>query len=170
MKKILVFLLSAFIIFSFPTGIIHAQSSLEKNMAAAVKAALTGPTKEFIKIHGHDFRVYKASSSKVGTQTVINGQLHHQIKIRPDDRVYYTIILKGNDSPPDIKYKIAQGGLMPLAAPLISAAAVYYTGKPISPDQVKKAGTEVAKLATGRGWEQAAEVIMFNIALNFQNK
>lgn len=168
MKKLFVLLAGLMVIMLSSTGMSYAQ--LDKNLEAAMKAAVKGPTKEFIKVFGHDFRVYKASLKKAGNQVIINGQLHHQITLRPDDKVYYTIILKGKDIAPEIKYRIAQGGLMPIAAPLISAAGAYFTGKTVPPDQIKKAGTDAAKLVTGRGWEQAAELIIFNVALSFQSQ
>ena len=132
-------------------------------LAKAMKKAIYGKGKEHVKIFDHDFNIKEAGINTVGNKTIITGQISHRLRWRRDDQLYYTII-KENGVIKDIKYSVNRGGLIGLAAPIISALGTFYSGVPIPPDKIESVGRSLGKYVEG-DWEKVAQFIVTNIAL-----
>jgi hypothetical protein len=129
----------------------------------AWKAASQGPEVKKLKVYDHEFNVKPYSRTVDGKKVIINGQISHHLSRRPDDQVYYTIVLK-DGAVVDVQRRVDEGGLAPLAAPILAAAGIYFTGTPIPPDQVETVLRAVGKAQDG-SWLGAADTIIANIAL-----
>jgi hypothetical protein len=134
-------------------------------MTEAVQAALVGPERKKLKIYDHEFHVKPAQPEKKNNRLVVNGHISHHLTARPDDQVYYIITIE-NAAVTDIKTKIARGGWAGLAGPVASAIGAYF-GVPIPPDKITSIGRELGRAFDG-SWEMAAEIIIANIAMAFQ--
>jgi len=134
-------------------------------MAEAVQAALVGPERKKLNIYDHEFNVKPAEQEKTNRRLVVNGHMSHHLAFRPDDQVYYTIVIE-DAAIEEITRKIS--GWAPLAGPVVSAAGAYF-GVPIPPDKVEAIGRDLGRAIDGT-WEKAAEVIIANIAMAFQQR
>ncbi|MGQ7115332.1 hypothetical protein ACUOFC_59855, partial [Escherichia sp. TWPC-MK] len=54
-----------------------------------VQAALLGPEIKKLKIFDHEFNVKPAYISKLGNQTVVNGQISHHLSFRFDYPIFF---------------------------------------------------------------------------------
>lgn len=136
-------------------------------MAEAVEAALYGPERKKLKVLDHEFNVKQAEMNKKNNRLVVNGHISHHLSARPDDQVYYIITIE-NAAITEVKTDIARGGLAGLAGPVGSAIGAYF-GVPIPADKVTSIGRELGRVFDG-SWEKAAEIIIANIAMAFQQK
>jgi uncharacterized protein with LGFP repeats len=136
-------------------------------MSDAVKAALFGPERKKLKIYDHEFNVKPAQPEKQGNRLLVNGQLSHHLSFRPDDQVYYVITIE-DAAIKHVTREISRGGAAPLAAPIVSAVSAYY-GAPIPPDKAEEVGRALGGIVDGK-WETAAQIIIANIALAFQQQ
>jgi hypothetical protein len=133
------------------------------SMDAAIHAALYGPEKKKLKVYDHEFNVKPIERSRRGSGMTIMGHISHHLRFRPDDQVYYTVILEKGVIQ-DIKTAINRGGLTPIAAPIISALAEYFGGVAVPPDKVASVGRTLGRLYDG-GWESAVSIMITNITL-----
>ena len=70
---------------------------------AAIHAALHGPENKAIHIRDarhrqHDFNVKKLSLDWTPSQVIAKGQISHRLAGRPDDQVYYTVVINRKDA------------------------------------------------------------------------
>ncbi|WP_208743506.1 methyltransferase [Bacillus cereus] len=132
------------------------------NLDKAVQAALLGPEVKKLKVFDHEFNVKPAYISKMGNQTVVNGQISHHLSFRLDDQVYYKFV-KENGEIKNLEIKIDRGGWTKITAP-IGAIIAQYFGVPITPDLLSQIGQQLGALTDGK-WEYAAEAIVAAIGL-----
>ncbi|WP_417894952.1 methyltransferase [Bacillus thuringiensis] len=132
------------------------------NLDKAVQAALLGPEMKKLKVFDHEFNVKLAYISKLGNQTVVNGQISHHLSFRFDDQVYYRFV-KENGEIKNLEIKIDRGGWTKITAP-IGAIIAQYFGVPITPHLLSQIGQQLGTLTDGK-WEYAAEAIVAAISL-----
>ncbi|CDN39419.1 unnamed protein product [Bacillus thuringiensis DB27] len=132
------------------------------NLDKAVQAALLGPEIKKLKVFDHEFNVKTAYISKLGNQTVVNGQISHHLSFRLDDQVYYRFV-KEDGVIKNLEIKIDRGGWTKITAP-IGAIIAQYFGVPITPDLLSQIGQQLGVLTDGK-WEYAAEAIVAAIGL-----
>lgn len=132
------------------------------NLDKAVQSALLGPEIKKLKVFDHEFNVKPAYISKIGNQTVVNGQISHHLSFRLDDQVYYRFI-KEDGEIKNLEIKIDRGGWTKITAP-IGAIITQYCGIPITPDLLSKIGQQLGALIDGK-WEYASEAILTAIGL-----
>jgi hypothetical protein len=132
------------------------------NLDKAVQAALLGPEKKKKKVFDHEFNVKPAYISKLGNQTVVNGQISHHLSFRLDDQVYYRFV-KEDGVIKNLEIKIDRGGWTKITAP-IGAIIAQYFGVPITPDLLSQIGQQLGALTDGK-WEYASEAIVAAIGL-----
>ncbi|HDR7495126.1 MULTISPECIES: methyltransferase [Bacillus] len=132
------------------------------NLDKAVQAALLGPEIKKIKVFDHEFNVKPAYISKLGNQTVVNGQISHHLSFRLDDQVYYRFV-KEDGVIKNLEIKIDRGGWTKITAP-IGAIIAQYFGVPITPDLLSQIGQQLGALTDGK-WEYASEAIVAAIGL-----
>ena len=132
------------------------------NLDKAVQAALLGPEIKKLKVFDHEFNVKPAYISKLGNQTVVNGQISHHLSFRLDDQVYYRFV-KEDGVIKNLEIKIDRGGWTKITAP-IGAIIAQYFGFPITPDLLSQIGQQLGALTDGK-WEYAAEAIVAAIGL-----
>ncbi|MBG9615834.1 methyltransferase [Bacillus cereus] len=126
------------------------------NLDKAVQAALLGPEIKKLKVFDHEFNVKPAYISKLGNQTVVNGQISHHLSFRLDDQVYYRFV-KEDGVIKNLEIKIDRGGWTKITAP-IGAIIAQYFGVPIMPDLLSQIGQQLGALTDGK-WEYASEAI-----------
>ncbi|MGQ0418888.1 methyltransferase, partial [Bacillus sp. HC-Mk] len=114
------------------------------NLDKAVQAALLGPEIKKLKIFDHEFNVKPAYISKLGNQTVVNGQISHHLSFRLDDQVYYRFV-KEDGVIKNLEIKIDRGGWTKITAP-IGAIISQYFGVPITPDLLSQIGQQLGSL------------------------
>ncbi|MEK4504241.1 methyltransferase [Bacillus sp. FSL R12-0069] len=132
------------------------------NLDKAVQAALLGPEIKKVKVFDHEFNVKPAYISKLGNQTVVNGQISHHLSFRLDDQVYYRFV-KEDGVIKNLEIKIDRGGWTKITAP-IGAIIAQYFGVPITPDLLSQIGQQLGALTDGK-WEYASEAIVAAIGL-----
>ncbi|MGR5899397.1 methyltransferase [Bacillus cereus] len=132
------------------------------NLDKAVQAALLGPEIKKLKVFDHEFNVKPAYISKLGNQTVVNGQISHHLSFRLDDQVYYRFV-KEDGVIKNLEIKIDRGGWTKITAP-IGAIIAQYFGVPITPDLLSQIGQQLGALTDGK-WEYASEAIVAAIGL-----
>ncbi|MDA1775012.1 methyltransferase [Bacillus cereus] len=132
------------------------------NLDKAVQAALLGPEIKKVKVFDHEFNVKPAYISKMGNQTIINGQISHHLSYRLDDQVYYRFV-KENGEIKNLEIKIDRGGWTKITAP-IGAIIAQYFGIPVTPDLLSQIGQQLGGLTDGK-WEYTAEAIIAAIGL-----
>ncbi|PFN31302.1 methyltransferase [Bacillus cereus] len=132
------------------------------NLDKAVQAALLGPEIKKLKVFDHEFNVKPAYISKLGNQTVVNGQISHHLSFRLDDQVYYRFV-KEDGVIKNLEIKIDRGGWTKITAP-IGAIVAQYFGVPITPDLLSQIGQQLGALTDGK-WEYASEAIVAAIGL-----
>ncbi|MEK4504085.1 methyltransferase [Bacillus sp. FSL R12-0069] len=132
------------------------------NLDKAVQAALLGPEIKKLKVFDHEFNVKPAYISKLGNQTVVNGQISHHLSFRLDDQVYYRFV-KEDGVIKNLEIKIDRGGWTKITAP-IGAIIAQYFGVPITPDLLSQIGQQLGALTDGK-WEYASEAIVATIGL-----
>ncbi|PEJ73690.1 methyltransferase [Bacillus wiedmannii] len=132
------------------------------NLDKAVQAALLGPEIKKLKVFDHEFNVKPAYISKLGNQTVVNGQILHHLSFRLDDQVYYRFV-KEDGVIKNLEIKIDRGGWTKITAP-IGAIIAQYFGVPITPDLLSQIGQQLGALTDGK-WEYASEAIVAAIGL-----
>ncbi|OTW49467.1 methyltransferase [Bacillus thuringiensis serovar silo] len=132
------------------------------NLDKAVQAALLGPEFKKLKVFDHEFNVKPAYISKLGNQTVVNGQISHHLSFRLDDQVYYRFV-KEDGVIKNLEIKIDRGGWTKITAP-IGAIIAQYFGVPITPDLLSQIGQQLGALTDGK-WEYASEAIVATIGL-----
>ncbi|MES5943648.1 MULTISPECIES: methyltransferase [unclassified Bacillus cereus group] len=132
------------------------------NLDKAVQAALLGPEIKKLKVFDHEFNVKPAYISKMGNQTVVNGQISHHLSFRLDDQVYYRFV-KENGEIKNLEIKIDRGGWTKITAP-IGAIIAQYFGIPITPNLLSQIGQQLGALTDGK-WEYASEAIVTAIGL-----
>ncbi|MEW4154001.1 methyltransferase [Bacillus thuringiensis] len=132
------------------------------NLDKAVQAALLGPEIKKLKVFDHEFNVKPAYISKLGNQTVVNGQISHHLSFRLDDQVYYRFV-KEDGIIKNLEIKIDRGGWTKITAP-IGAIIAQYFGVPITPDLLSQIGQQLGALTDGK-WEYASEAIVAAIGL-----
>ncbi|HHT7228405.1 TPA: methyltransferase [Bacillus cereus] len=132
------------------------------NLDKAVQAALLGPEIKKVKVFDHEFNVKPAYISKMGNQTIINGQISHHLSYRLDDQVYYRFV-KENGEIKNLEIKIDRGGWTTITAP-IGAIIAQYFGIPVTPDLLSQIGQQLGRLTDGK-WEYTAEAIIAAIGL-----
>jgi hypothetical protein len=133
------------------------------NLDKAVQAALLGPEKKKLKVFDHEFNVKPAYISKLGNQTIVNGQISHHLSFRLDDQVYYRFV-KEDGVIKNLEIKIDRGdGWTKITAP-IGAIIAQYFGVPITPDLLSQIGQQLGALTDGK-WEYASEAIVAAIGL-----
>ncbi|HDR8450050.1 TPA: methyltransferase [Bacillus cereus] len=132
------------------------------NLDKAVQAALLGPEIKKLKVFDHEFNVKPAYISKLGNQTVVNGQISHHLSFRLDDQVYYRFV-KEDGVIKNLEIKIDRGGWTKITAP-IGAIIAQYFGVPITPDLLLQIGQQLGALTDGK-WEYASEAIVAAIGL-----
>jgi len=132
------------------------------NLDKAVQAALLGPEIKKLKVFDHEFNVKPAYISKLGNQTVVNGQISHHLSFRLDDQVYYRFV-KEDGVIKNLEIKIDRGGWTKITAP-IGAIIAQYFGVPITPDLLSQIGQQLGALTDGK-WEYASETIVAAIGL-----
>ncbi|MCQ6530461.1 methyltransferase [Bacillus mycoides] len=150
----------------FSTNFIEQTQNLDaipmNNLDKAIQAALLGPEIKKLKVFNHEFNAKPAYISKMGNQTIVNGQISHHLSYRIDDQVYYRFV-KENGEIKNVEIKIDRGGWTKIAAP-IGAIIAQYFGIPITPDLLSQIGQQLGALADGK-WEYAAEAIVAAIGL-----
>ncbi|MEK4677695.1 methyltransferase (plasmid) [Bacillus cereus] len=132
------------------------------NLDKAVQAALLGPEIKKLKVFDHEFNVKPAYISKLGNQTIVNGQISHHLSFRLDDQVYYRFV-KEDGVIKNLEIKIDRGGWTKITAP-IGAIIAQYFGVPITPDLLSQIGQQLGALTDGK-WEYASEAIVAAIGL-----
>lgn len=132
------------------------------NLEKAVQAALLGPEIKKLKVFDHEFNVKPAYISKMGNQTVVNGQISHHLSFRLDDQVYYRFV-KENGEIKNLEIKIDRGGWTKITAP-IGAIIAQYFGVPITSDLLSQIGQQLGALTDGK-WEYASEAIVAAIGV-----
>lgn len=132
------------------------------NLDKAVQAALLGPEIKKLKVFDHEFNVKPAYISKLGNQTIVNGQISHHLSFRLDDQVYYRFV-KEDGIIKNLEIKIDRGGWTKITAP-IGAIIAQYFGVPITPDLLSQIGQQLGALTDGK-WEYASEAIVAAIGL-----
>ncbi|PEN85553.1 methyltransferase [Bacillus cereus] len=132
------------------------------NLDKAVQAALLGPEIKKLKVFDHEFNVKPAYISKLGNQTVVNGQISHHLSFRLDDQVYYRFV-KEDGVIKNLEIKIDRGGWTKITAP-IGAIIAQYFGVPVTPDLLSQIGQQLGALTDGK-WEYASEAIVAAIGL-----
>jgi hypothetical protein len=133
------------------------------NLDKAVQGALLGPEiKKKLKVFDHEFNVKPAYISKLGNQTIVNGQISHHLSFRLDDQVYYRFV-KEDGVIKNLEIKIDRGGWTKITAP-IGAIIAQYFGVPITPDLLSQIGQQLGALTDGK-WEYASEAIVAAIGL-----
>ncbi|MGH0791337.1 hypothetical protein ACQVTU_27350, partial [Bacillus cereus] len=85
------------------------------NLDKAVQAALLGPEIKKLKVFDHEFNVKPAYISKLGNQTIVNGQISHHLSFRLDDQVYYRFV-KEDGVIKNLEIKIDRGGWTKITA------------------------------------------------------
>jgi hypothetical protein len=134
------------------------------NLDKAVQAALLGPEIKKLKVFDHEFNVKPAYISKLGNQTIVNGQISHHLSFRLDDQVYYRFV-KEDGVIKNLEIKIDRGGWTKITAP-IGAIIAQYFGVPITPDLLSQIGQQLGALTDLCGkWEYASEAIVAAIGL-----
>ncbi|MEK4614390.1 methyltransferase [Bacillus sp. FSL K6-0067] len=150
----------------FPPQFIEQTKNLDaipmNNLDKAVQAALLGPEIKKLKVFDHEFNVKPAYISKLGNQTVVNGQISHHLSLRLDDQVYYRFV-KEDGIIKNLEIKIDRGGWTKITAP-IGAIIAQYFGVPITPDLLSQIGQKLGALTDGK-WEYASEAIVAAIGL-----
>ncbi|PGT51234.1 methyltransferase [Bacillus cereus] len=150
----------------FSTNFIEQTQNLDaipmNNLDKAIQAALLGPEIKKLKVFNHEFNAKPAYISKMGNQTIVNGQISHHLSYRIDDQVYYRFV-KENGEIKNVEIKIDRGGWTKITAP-IGAIIAQYFGIPITPDLLSQIGQQLGALADGK-WEYAAEAIVAAIGL-----
>jgi hypothetical protein len=125
--------------------------------------ALLGPEIKKLKVFDHEFNVKPAYISKLGNQTIVNGQMvSHHLSFRLDDQVYYRFV-KEDGVIKNLEIKIDRGGWTKITAP-IGAIIAQYFGVPITPDLLSQIGQQLGALTDGK-WEYASEAIVAAIGL-----
>jgi hypothetical protein len=137
------------------------------NLDKAVQAALLGPEIKKLKVFDHEFNVKPAYISKLGNQTIVNGQISHHLSFRLDDQVYYRFV-KEDGVIKNLEIKIDRGGWTKITAP-IGAIIAQYFGVPITPDLLSQIGQQLGALTDGK-WEYASEAIVAAIGLYVEIK
>ncbi|HDR3658656.1 TPA: methyltransferase [Bacillus cereus] len=132
------------------------------NLDKAVQAALLGPEIKKLKVFDHEFNVKPAYISKMGNQTVVQGQISHHLSFRFDDQVFYRFV-KEDGVIKNLEIKIDRGGWTKITAP-IGAIIAQYFGVPITPDLLSQIGQQLGALTDGK-WEYASEAIIAAISL-----
>jgi hypothetical protein len=132
------------------------------NLDKAVQAALLGYEIKKLKVFDHEFNVKPAYISKLGNQTIVNGQISHHLSFRLDDQVYYRFV-KEDGVIKNLEIKIDRGGWTKITAP-IGAIIAQYFGVPITPDLLSQIGQQLGALTDGK-WEYASEAIVAAIGL-----
>ncbi|OLR27189.1 methyltransferase [Bacillus cereus] len=132
------------------------------NLDKAVQAALLGPEIKKLKVFDHEFNVKPAYISKLGKQTVVNGQISHHLSFRLDDQVYYRFV-KEDGVIKNLEIKIDRGGWTKITAPIGAVIALYF-GVPITPNLLSQIGQQLGALTDGK-WEYASEAIVATIGL-----
>lgn len=132
------------------------------NLDKAVQAALLGPEIKKLKVFDHEFNVKPAYISKLGNQTVVNGQISHHLSFRLDDQVYYRFV-KEDGVIKNLEIKIDRGGWTKITAPIGAIIAQYFV-VPITPDLLSQIGQQLGALTDGK-WEYASEAIVAAIGL-----
>jgi hypothetical protein len=64
------------------------------SMEEVIHAALYGPEVKKLKVYDHEFNVKPVERSRAGSRLIVSGQISHCLSLRPDDQVYYTIVLE----------------------------------------------------------------------------
>jgi hypothetical protein len=85
--------------------------------------------------------VKPAYISKLGNQTIVNGQISHHLSFRLDDQVYYRFV-KEDGVIKNLEIKIDRGGWTKITAP-IGAIIAQYFGVPITPDLLSQIGPTI---------------------------
>lgn len=132
-------------------------------IAVAMRAALYGPEVKKLKVYGHKFNVKPVTIQRDRTGIIVNGQISHHLRFRPDDQVYY-IISKSGNRVSSVSRKIARGGWAGIVAPIASVVGSYFTGVPIPPDKIETIGHAIGRAQDG-SWEGASDAIIANVAL-----
>jgi hypothetical protein len=134
------------------------------NLDKAVQnfALLGDLNKKKLKVFDHEFNVKPAYISKLGNQTIVNGQISHHLSFRLDDQVYYRFV-KEDGVIKNLEIKIDRGGWTKITAP-IGAIIAQYFGVPITPDLLSQIGQQLGALTDGK-WEYASEAIVAAIGL-----
>jgi|GEM_PF-3175272 len=136
-------------------------------IAEAVHAALVGPERKKLRIYDHEFNVKPAQPEKKNNRLIVNGQISHHLTARRDDQVYYIITIE-DAAIKEVQRRIARGGWAGLAGPVVSVVGAYF-GVAIPPDKVESISRQLGQAFDG-AWETAAEIIITNIAMAFQQK
>jgi len=84
------------------------------NLDKAFQAILLGPK---LKVFDYEFNIKPAYISKMGNQTVVQGQISHHLSFRFDDQVFYRFV-KEDEVIKNLEIKIDRGGWTKITAPI----------------------------------------------------
>ncbi len=145
-----------------PLAVTENSIPLQSNMEKAIHAALTGPEMKKLNVMGHEFNVKPASITKKDNITNVFGQLSHHLSYRPDDQLFYRIVIE-NGEVKNVDIKIDRGGWTSLSAPFLATLAKQ-NDIPVTLDTLQSLGQKLGSYMDGK-WEPAAEAIISSIAL-----
>lgn len=139
--------------------LVQAESPAERqvNLRKAARAALYGPDAK-LKVGAHDFVIKHAGFSEKDGVATIYGQISHQLSLRPDDQLYYTI-RKLNGKVLSVDIRVSRGGLAPVVA-----AAGNYVGLKYAEPLIDGALSKLGQTWDG-DWESMAKLAVASIAL-----
>jgi len=132
-------------------------AELQAKLRKATRAAIYGPETK-IKINGHEFTVKQASMRTTANIATYHGTISHQLSLRPDDQMYYTI-QKSEGKVVSVRISISRGGL----APIVGAIAANL-GPKYASDGVESFLSSLGAQMDG-SWESAARLIVTSISL-----
>jgi hypothetical protein len=130
-------------------------------LAQAAKAALVGPEINGLNVKGDKFTVHQAKRTRVGRTITVDGQISHELAMRPDDQVYYTIKKTGSDVQVT-KFDIQRGGIGAIVG-YPTKLAKDATGIPI-PNGLESAIDYLGEKLDD-SWESSADLIVAAIGL-----
>lgn len=141
------------------TTFVQAELPRERtaNLRKAARSALSG-TDLKVTVGAHDFVVKGASMREKDGVMTIRGTISHQLSLRPDDQLHYTI-RKIDGKVVSVDIRVSRGGLAPVVA-----VAGNYIGLQYAEPLIDGALTKLGESWDG-DWESMAKLVVASVAL-----